>query len=130
MFDNVFLIAGFWNWKKWTFFGTKMYLTKFVKNGQNMTCNMAFERCLQEEDNTILILEKILKISPFTHPNQFLVDTRGSFIFWPYEVIIFQYLWEMKKNLNPTVQDLLIDISQVNIRPILRVKGEKKCCVF
>ena len=115
-FDQFFPTAKVKKSQKCTFLSYKMHFFKNCKNDPIITCDMSFERFFHGENNTIIIFVKYWKLV--------FLETKNHFCFFCNFFLIlkfctvkanFQYFSYFIKILNPTYQDLSIDILQVKI---------------
>ena len=112
-----------------------MHFFKNCKNDPIITCDMSFERFFHGENNTIMIFVKYWKLAFLETKNHFcFVCNFFPFLQFCNVKVNFQYFSYLIKILNPTCQDLSIDILQVKIWRFLRVwpknvyNSSKKVC--
>ena len=121
--------------QKCTFLSYKMHFFKNCKNDPIITCDMSFERFFHGENNTIIIFVKYWKLA-FLETKTHFCFFCNFFLFLKFCTVKanFQYFSYLIKILNPTYQDLSIDILQVKIWRFLRVwprnsyNSSKKVC--
>ena len=134
-FDQFFPTAKVKKRQKCTFLSYKMHFFKNCKNDPIITCDMSFERFFHGENNTIIIFVKYWKLAFLETKNHFCFFC-NFFLFLKFCTVKanFQYFSYLIKILNPTYQDLSIDILQVKIWRFLRVwprnsyNSSKKVC--